>query len=128
MESGDVDHSLRHFQLLQETQSQIEILNNQIAKINKHISTQKIKSKRAETGIEVLNYTREDQKVYKQVSRLLILRDKVELKNEFEREKEDSLADLPKLEGVKNQLVAKLGGLNAQFVELSRQIREAQSV
>uniref|UniRef100_A0A3B0MR07 Uncharacterized protein n=1 Tax=Theileria annulata TaxID=5874 RepID=A0A3B0MR07_THEAN len=92
MENNENDNSLRQFQLLQETQSQIEVLNNQIAKINKHISNQKIKNKRAEAALE-----------------------SEELKKEVESERDSTALDLPKLESVKNQLVAKLGGLNTQM-------------
>lgn len=127
MENSDLDSSLRQFQILQETQSQIEVLNNQIAKISKHISNQKIKAKRTEVALESLSSVGEGRNVYKQVSRLLILRDKEELKEEVRKEQESVNLDLPKLENIRNQLVAKLGGLNTQLLEVNKQIRLLQT-
>lgn len=115
----DPEASLKRFKLLQETQSQIEILNNQVAKIKKRIANQQIKHKRCEAALEELDNTPGDRKVYKQVSRLLILRESSELKETITAEKEKSLEDIPKLNSVKAQLLAKLGGLNGQLVQIS---------
>nr|PVC49887.1 hypothetical protein MACL_00002682 [Theileria orientalis] len=124
MENSDSNNTLRQFQILQETQGQIEVLNNQIVKINKHINNQKIKNKKAQVALESLDSVDESKKVYKQVSRLLVLRNKPELHKELEAERDSSKNDLPKLESVKNQLVAKLGGLNSQLLEINKQIRQ----
>ncbi|BAM41359.1 uncharacterized protein TOT_030000621 [Theileria orientalis strain Shintoku] len=70
MENSDSNNTLRQFQILQETQGQIEVLNNQIVKINKHINNQKIKNKKAQVALESLDSVDESKKVYKQVSRL----------------------------------------------------------
>ncbi|KAK1441865.1 hypothetical protein BgAZ_501970 [Babesia gibsoni] len=115
--------SPQQFQLLQETQTQIEVLNTQIAKIKQRISTQQLNQKRCEVALDSLQETRPDQRVYKQVSRVLILRDKEQLKVELEKQRDSNREDIPKLNNVKAQLVAKLGGLNSQFVDLSNQLR-----
>ncbi|GIX65617.1 60S ribosomal protein L24 [Babesia caballi] len=127
----------QQFQLLQETQAQIEILNTQIAKIKQRITTLQVNRKRCDAALESvggtaprldnpqLENTRSGQRVYKQVSRVLILRDPAELRAELERERDASINDLPKLNTVNGQLVAKLGELNAQFVDLNTQLRQS---
>ncbi|ORM40391.1 uncharacterized protein BXIN_1997 [Babesia sp. Xinjiang] len=117
------DATLQQFQLLQETQTQIEILNTQIGKINQRIASLQLIQKRSEAALEALDNTRSGQRVYKQVSRVLILRDQSDLRTEIEKERDVAAENLPKLITVRAQLVAKLGGLNAQFVDINAQLR-----
>ncbi|CDR97639.1 hypothetical protein, conserved [Babesia bigemina] len=109
-QSYDSTTTLQQFQLLQETQAQIEVLNTQINKINKRIGGLQVGQKRCEAALESLENTQPGQRVYKQVSRVLILRDPSELQAEITSERESAAKDLPKLTAVKAQLVAKLGG------------------
>ncbi|GFE53892.1 mediator complex subunit MED11 [Babesia ovis] len=116
---------MQQFQLLQETQAQIEILNTQIGKINQRIAALQVNQKRSEAALEAIDNTRSGQRVYKQVSRVLILREPAELREEIEQERENAAENLPKLTNVKAQLVAKLGGLNSQFVDINAQLRQS---
>ncbi|KAG6439967.1 Prefoldin subunit family protein [Babesia bovis T2Bo] len=119
------ESTLQQFQLLQETQAQIEILNTQITKINQRIATLQLNQKRSEAALEAIDNTRSGQRVYKQVARVLILREPGELREEIDQEKTNAEENLPKLNTVKAQLVAKLGGLNAQFVDINTQLRHS---
>ncbi|UVC49742.1 hypothetical protein MACK_003853 [Theileria orientalis] len=124
MENSDSNNTLRVIGIL----FCIQIHSLYLFKINKHINNQKIKNKKAQVALESLGGVDESKKVYKQVSRLLVLRNKSELRKELEAERESSENDLPKLESIKNQLVAKLGGLNSQLLEINKQIRQQATV
>ncbi|KAK2195141.1 bifunctional Prefoldin/Prefoldin beta-like [Babesia duncani] len=125
---ADFDASLQLLQQIQETQGQIEILNTQIAKINKRITLLQVKHKRCDAALEYLTDTPADYRVYKQVSRLLILRNPEQVRCDLEAEKQTSIDDLPKFNKLREQLIAKLNSLSCQFVELNKHIAASRKV
>ncbi|EPR59090.1 mediator complex subunit MED11 [Toxoplasma gondii ME49] len=110
--------------MAREVEQQQDTLASQIQRVSTKIRSNAINVKRNEAALEMLKDAGPQAVTYQQVARLFILSPAPKLETSLRKHSAELEQEATKLEGLKDQLVSRLKGVDAQAAELRKSFQQ----